>query len=123
MNNMRIIGHFTRKIIELLELPMKEGTPIYLGESNELHMKSRHPYEYDLYYNDIELIVQQPDYVGFDSNNGSIEFVKRYIVHEDTVQVSVKVTASGKYFARTLFSMMTYKAERYVEQGHLKPVS
>ena len=41
------IGSFSREVIELLQLDITAGTPIYIGSSNIEHIKSRHPYEYD----------------------------------------------------------------------------
>ena len=119
---MRKIGEFTKTIIDLLGLDIDEGTPIYIGESNISHMKERHQYEFELYFPHIEEILRAPDYVGFNSKHGSIDFVKVFQIGNDHVQVSVKVTASGTYFARTLFVLMTYKAERFIENGTLKRV-
>lgn len=117
---MRIIGKFTQPIIDLLGLSMPAGTPIYLGEQNIEHMKMRHPYEFATYYSDIEEIVQHPDYVGYDRKNDSIDFVKLYEVDGSYVQIAVRASMNGNYFARTLFSLMTYKAEKYIRSGTLK---
>lgn len=58
------IGYFSQEIIDLLNLDMKAGTPIYIGESNIEHIKSRHPYEFEAYFSNIEEIISEPDYVG-----------------------------------------------------------
>lgn len=57
---MQKIGTFEKHIIELLELDIVPGTPIFIGESNVSHIKSRHPYEFDKYLPDIEHIVKNP---------------------------------------------------------------
>lgn len=44
------IGSFSQEVIELLELKITAGTPIYIGSSNIEHIKSRHPYEYEKYF-------------------------------------------------------------------------
>ena len=44
------IGSFSREVIELLQLDITAGTPIYIGSSNIEHIKSRHPYEYEKYF-------------------------------------------------------------------------
>jgi len=118
----RIVGYFSKQIINILELDIPEGTAIYLGQTNIEHMKSRHPYEFDKYYYDIETILQVPDYVGFDKKNNSVDFVKEYAIQDEYIQISVRVSTNGVFYARTMFSIMTYKFERYIRQGTLKPV-
>lgn len=117
---MRIIGHFSQTVIDLLKLDIVAGTPIYIGENNIEHMKKRHPFEFDAYFPCIEEIIQFPDYVGTDKKNGSIDFVKNYEIDGNYIQVSVRVSENGRYYARTLFSLMTYKADRYIAKGTLK---
>lgn len=58
------IGSFSQKVIELLQLDITVGTPIYIGSSNVEHIKSRHLYEYDKYFPYISDIISTPDYVG-----------------------------------------------------------
>lgn len=38
----RKIGEFSRKIIDVLDLNIPANTPIYIGDSNIEHIKSRH---------------------------------------------------------------------------------
>lgn len=122
MISMKIIGYFSEDIIGLLKLDIMTGTPIYLGESNVNHMKERHPAEFDMYFNQIDDIISSPDYVGTNPKNNSVDFVKVFRVGTEYIQVSVRVSSSGKYFARTLFLLASFKAERYIEQGSLIPV-
>lgn len=119
-NNIRKIGVFTKEIINLLNLKgIAENTPIYIGEQNELHIQQRHPVEYDVYFKDIEQILAKPDYIGENPNDNSIVYVKLYEVHGEYIRVGVKVTPSGKFFAKTLHLLSTYNAERYIEKGTL----
>ncbi len=39
------VGTLSRQVISALNLPIKNETPIYLGETNIDHMKRRHPAE------------------------------------------------------------------------------
>lgn len=117
---MRQVGVFSEKVIQVLELQIEAGTPIYIGDSNIDHIKKRHPVEYRQYFSRIEEILDEPDYVGKDPKNNSIDYVKVFRDGDDFIQVSVRVTNNGNYFAKTLFQLMTYKAERYIEQGTLK---
>ncbi|MBD5452102.1 MAG: transposase [Lachnospiraceae bacterium] len=117
---MEIIGYISPSVIETLNLAIKPNTPVYIGESNIEHIKNRHPYEYDKYYKDIGMIVNSPDYVGLNPKDGSILFVKLYKIDGEYIRVAVKITAGGKCFAKTLHSLSTCNAERYLEKGTLK---
>ena len=114
------IGSFSRKVIELLQLDMIEGTPIYIGSSNIEHIKNRHPYEYDKYFSCISDILSAPDYVGRNPSDESISFVKYYQMGEEYVRVAVRVTTKGTAFAKTLHLLSTANAEKYIEKGTLK---
>ena len=61
---MKLIGYISQQVIELLGLNLEPNTPVYIGESNIEHIKNRHPYEYEKYFQDIGDIITFPDYVG-----------------------------------------------------------
>lgn len=117
---MEIIGYISQAVIKALDLKISPNTPVFIGESNIEHIKSRHPYEYDKYYQDIGLIINSPDYVGLNPKDDSILFVKLYKVNGEYIRVAVKITSGGKCFAKTLHSLSTCNAERYLEKGTLK---
>ncbi len=62
--NKRIIGYFPQNIIDLLDLDIRAGTPIYIADSNIEHMRTSHPEDFAKYGCDIEDIIANPDYVG-----------------------------------------------------------
>lgn len=117
---MEIIGYISQSVIKLLNLKIEPNTPVYIGESNIEHIKSRHPYEYDKYYRDIGLIINSPDYVGINPKDSSILFVKLYKTDAEYIRVAVKITSKGKLFAKTLHSLSTCNTERYLKKGTLK---
>ena len=117
---MEIVGYISQSVIKRLHLEMEPNTPVFIGESNIEHIKSRHPYEYDKYYKDISVIINAPDYVGQSPKDGSILFVKLYKIDGEYVRVAVKITPGGKCFAKTLHLLSTCNAERYLEKGTLK---
>ena len=116
---MKIAGYFCKEVINKLNLVIDEGTPIYIGEINEQHMISRHPYEYDKYQGEISNIINAPDYVGINPHDNSIMYVKEYEEFGEYIRLGVRVACSGKYFARTLHLLSTYNAEKYIEKGTL----
>lgn len=114
------IGCFSQDVIDLLELDVKAGTPIYIGESNIEHIKSRHPYEFEAYFQNIEEIIAHPDYVGQNPSDKSISFVKTYQLDTEYIRVAVRITPKGIPFAKSLHLLSTCNAERYIERGTLK---
>ena len=119
---MKLVGHFSKDIISLLDLSVEENTPIFIGDVNETHMRNRHEYEYDKYRADISTIIEHPDYVGVSPHDNSVMYVKEYMEAGEFVRVGVKISGSGRYFVRTLHLLSTYNAERYIEKGTLKKV-
>ena len=117
---MEIIGYISPSVIKTLTLAIAPNTPVYIGESNIEHIKNRHPYEYDKYYRDIGIIINSPDYVGLNPKDDSILFVKTYKIDSEYVRVAVKITSGGRCFAKTLHTLSTCNAERYLEKGTLK---
>lgn len=119
----QIIGYFEQSVIDLLQLDIPKNTPIFLGESNVEHMKNRHPYEFDKYFSDISEIISHPDYVGVNPSDNSVGFVKEYLISGEYVRVAVRVTTKGQHFAKSLHSLSTYNAARYLERGTLKKLT
>ena len=116
-----VIGHISQEIISILGLSdVNVGAPILIGESNIEHIKRRYPYEFDKYYPDIREIIGSPDFVGINPSAHSIAYVKEYIIASEYVKVAVRVTTKGQYYAKSLHSLSTYNAERYIERGTLK---
>ena len=116
-----VIGHINQEVISILGLSgVRAGTPILIGESNIEHIRKRHPYEFDKYFPDIKEIINSPDLVGINPSDHSIAYVKEYLVASEYVKVAVRVTAKGQYYAKSLHSLSTYNAERYIERGTLK---
>lgn len=85
------IGVFSQDVINLLDLDIRAGTPIYIGQTNIEHIKKRHPYDYDVYFNKIE-----------------------------DIRVAIRVTPNGIPFLKSLHLLSSYNAERYINRGTLK---
>lgn len=58
------IGVFSARIVEILELDIPAGTPIYIADSNIEHMKTSHPDDFAQYGSELSNIIANPDYVG-----------------------------------------------------------
>lgn len=115
------IGEIKSEVIHALSLSVSEGTPIYLGSSNIEHTINKHPFDYNKYGKYIGLIVNEPDFVGLNAKNQSIEYVKEFLIDEDFVKVAVRASSIGKYFVRSLYTLNTERAIRFISKGTLNP--
>ena len=113
------IGTFSEKVIKHLPDNIAENTPIFLGTSNIQHMQSRHPNDYAKYGTDISNIINNPDYIGVNNKDDSIEFVKEYLVDNEFVKVAVRVNNSNKYYARSLYILNNNRVRNYIQKGTL----
>ena len=117
---MKPIAHISKQIIDILNLNLPPNTPVYIGASNIEHIKNRHPYEFDKYYQDISRIINNPDYVGLNPKDNSILMVKLFQIDNEYIRVAVKVTSKNICYAKTLHLLSSCNAERYLEKGTLK---
>lgn len=116
------VGRFSQAVIDLLGLSIPAGTPILLGDSNIDHMQRKHPSDYSTYGGDIEEILANPDYVGMNPNDGSVEYVREYKVGDEYVKVAVRISTTGRYFARSVYRLKNSRVEKFIKRGTLKKV-
>lgn len=116
------VGSIDTSVISVLNLNIPAGTPVYIGQSNIDHMKRRHPADYAKYGADIPSIIQNPDYVGLNTADDSIEYVKEYVVDGEFVKVAVRVSMSNKYFIRSLYVLNKNRVNNFINKGTLKKV-
>lgn len=117
----RKVGVVTEKIIKLLSLEnINIDAPIYLGDSNIEHMKSKHPDDFLKYGSDISNIICNADYVGVNNKDNSIEYVKEYIIDNEYVKVAVRVSKSDKLYARTLYILNNNRVQDFIRKNTLK---
>lgn len=83
-------------------------------------MQSDHPEAFCRYGSEIPNILRNPDYVRLSTDN-SIEYVKEFILNGEFVKVAVRLSGGSRYYARTLYVLNRGRAERFIENGELKP--
>ncbi|MCL2427544.1 MAG: PBECR2 nuclease fold domain-containing protein [Oscillospiraceae bacterium] len=115
----RKVGEISQRVIDLLNLNVKSKTPIFTGKSNVLHMQKSHKQDYKAYGRYIPAIIENPDYVGINPSDDSIEFVKIFEIDGKFVKVAVRISDGGNYYARTIYARELGKFEKFVESGHL----
>lgn len=115
------VGTVSEKVIKLLGLEgISADTPIYLGDSNIEHMKSRHLNDYLKYGADISIIINEADYVGINVNDNSIEYVKEYKIDDEYVKVAVRVSKGNVFYARSIYVLNKNRVINYINKNTLK---
>lgn len=118
----RHIGEIKSEVIELLDLKIEKSNLIYLGDSNIQHMIDTHPYDYNRYGEYISEIVNNPDYVGLNKKDNSIEYVKEFIENNKYVKVAVRISTNGKYYARSIYTLNNNRVKNFIENKTLLPI-
>jgi hypothetical protein len=116
------VGIFSSSIIKKLNLNIKIGTPIYLGESNIQHMITRHPSDYVKYGKLIPQIIAHPDYVAINKKDLSIEYVKTFKTTNQYVKIAIRISTNNIYYVRSLYILNSKRVLRFIKSGKLKPV-
>lgn len=114
------IGYLTTDVVLLLGLSEPKDGNIYIGTSNIAHMKQSHPTTYAKYGSEIDLILSAPDYVGINSKDNSIEYVKEFILNNEYVKVAVRISSGEKYFARSMYVLNRRRVQNFIKNGKLK---
>lgn len=120
MTNIQIVGVITEEIEQLLGITITGDRTIYFGESNLTHMKASHPKDFEKYGADLQSILAAPDYVGQNPGDGSIEYVKEYVINDDFVKVAVRIAGSGRYYARSLYILNNNRVRNYIAKNTLR---
>ena len=116
------VGKVSARVISLLGSSLYVDQPIYLGQSNITHMQSRHPADYAKYGQYIPQILSQPDYVGENPSDGSIEYVKDFQINGEFVKVAVRLSGGGTLYARSLYTLNPKRVNNFIQKGTLKKV-
>lgn len=61
-----------------------------------------------------------PDYVGQNPTDGSIEYVKEFLLSGEYVKVAVRLSKSDRYYARSLYVLNNNRVRNYIAKGTLK---
>lgn len=120
MSKPKKVGNISKEVISALGLDIEQGEHIFLGQTNIDHMKDKHPDDYEKYGKDIPFILENPDYIGINGKDDSIEYVKEYKIDDEYVKVAVRVSAKDNYFVRTLYVLNKTRVENFIKKGTLK---
>ncbi len=114
------IGFFSSNVVRALGLDIEPGTPIYVADSNIEHIKKSHPTDFEKYGNELSNIIANPDYVGRNTKDDSIEFTKEYFIDGEYVKVAVRVSSQNVYYARSMYVLNLNRVKNFIQKGTLK---
>ncbi len=117
---LKIVGYLKQEIIDNLKLNTTTDVPIYLGDVNINHIKNKHPYEYECYFDYIEEIIDNPDYYGINPKDKNIMLIKTFEINDNNVRIGIKLTHDGKLYMKTLHMLNSFNFERFLEKGTIK---
>ena len=113
------IREISQRLVDLLELDIEAGTPIYIGKSNAIHMSQKHNADYRAFRKHLPEILLKPDYVGINPNDEPVEYVKIFENNGVFVKVAVRISHGNVCYARTIYSRDLAKLTPLVSSGHL----
>ncbi len=116
----RIVGNVSDKFSKISNRKFNNDK-IFIGDENINHIKMKHPTDYNLYFNKIENIISNPNYIAISPKDGSLEYVKE-IFNSNTgsyVKVAVRVSGNGKYFVRSLYTLNNNRVLNFVKKGKM----
>lgn len=112
------VGKITNKIIKILDLNYNKEEPIFIGETNITHIKTKHPDSFKKYGTDIEQIINNPTYLAKNDKKQSIEFIKEYKIDNEYVLVAIRVSSKNVHFVRTMYIMSDEKVKKYFKHNY-----
>ncbi len=117
------IGELSTQAIKILNLDLKPQNIYLWGPRIEEHCE-KHKTEYSSVYayneaiTNIPLIIKEPDYIGINSKNGNIQYIKKL---SDISLIGIKITSNdnGLLF-RTIFPITESKLKHNINIGIYK---
>lgn len=120
MSSIQVVGEVTDAVARLLGITLPPDRVIYMGPSNLDHMMNSHPADFARYGGELTNILAAPDYVGMNPQDGSIEYVKEFLLAGEYVKVAVRLSKSDRYYARSLYVLNKNRVKNFITKGTLK---
>ena len=113
----------SREIKEIFKVEIDNDRIIYSREGLYKHIIKRNHNDVIKYFDNLENIVNNPDYVGMSNRNNSpsFEYVKCY---EDNVLVAVRLNKKkGFFYIASMYIITDSKLESRIRSGRLKDLN
>lgn len=117
------VGELTNRIIDILELEEKPRNIKFAYDRIahcENHKKDfKNEQSYNKSMQNIPLILNNPDYVGYNKNNNSIEYIKRI---DELTLVAIRIKQKGDLFLRSIYPISEVKLKNKILSKEYKKV-
>ncbi len=114
-NNPIKIGELNNKVISALNLNCSPRNILLTADRIYHCEKHKNQYKDENSYNismaNIPEIISNPDYIGFNESNNSIQYVKKL---EDTTLVAVRISYKGSLRLRTIFPLTEFDLNKKI---------
>ena len=115
------IGELSQQVIDLLGLSEKpKNIKIAYDRIAHCNKNIKDFKNIQSYYKSMELIpeiIKSPDYVGFNSNNNSIEYIKKI---DDITLVAIRLKTNGDLFLRSIYPISESKLNHGILLNRIK---
>lgn len=116
-NGIKKIYKISEKVITKLEIVETKDMNIYIGGRNIEHIKEKHPVDFSRFFKQLNNILESPDYIGKNPNNGSLEYIKELNGHY--VKVAIRMSKSKKWLIRSMYSTRENRLKSHLEKQTL----
>lgn len=117
INGIKKIFEINERVITTLEIKKTKDMNIYIGGRNIEHIKQKHPVDFGRFYKQLNSILENPDYIGKNPNNGSLEYIKELNGHY--VKVAIRISKSKKWLIRSMYSTRESRLKKHLEKQTL----
>ena len=120
------LGHIRPDIVASITEKFPEFSNVLSAESDILFWKDRIKHterhkkdfvsdeEYELCFEQIPDIIQNPEFISIHPNKDSISFICRFTDH---ISVAVRLSTDGKLSYRTMYPLRESQLYNYIKQG------
>lgn len=121
-NNPIKIGELTNEVINALNLNCSPRNILLTADRIYHCEKHKNQYRDENSYNtsieSIPQIISNPDYIGFNKTNNSVQYIKKL---EDTTLVAVRISYKGSLRLRTIFPISEVKLNKSIKSSEFIP--
>ena len=123
MQQPRQVGVVSAAVIKTLgerACHYQAGDAIYIGERNLSHIKSQHFLTYQKYHDKLPIVISEPDYVGINEDDGSLEYIK---IFDEHIKLAIRIAGDDKLYIRTMYTVHESRTDYFIKSGMLKPLT
>jgi hypothetical protein len=111
------VGILKLKYLKILNIKNWKCKNVYLNPGAERHIKEKHFMDYNMYFNKISYIINNPDFIGKNPHiPNSIEMVKKF---NDIILLSIAINKNGFFYISSMYSIKEHQLNSRIKKGRL----